>query len=67
MLNCKRETSIEELCEGCPIPFKKFMAHVRSLTFEQKPNYKYLRGQFEGLFREYEYAEDGHFDWILHK
>ena len=28
------------------------MRYVRTLTFEQKPNYKHLRNLFETLFRE---------------
>ena len=43
------------------------MNYVRELSFEQKPNYKYLRGLFEGLFRELNYEDDLKYDWVLHK
>ena len=40
----RKKTSItaEELCEGLPAPFCKFVTHVRSLGFDQKPDYQYL-------------------------
>ena len=58
---------MEELCQGLPMPFKHYMKYVRELSFEQKPNYKYLRGLFEGLFRELNYEDDLKYDWVLHK
>ena len=33
---------VEELCEGLPTPFCKFVTHVRSLHFEEKPDYQHL-------------------------
>jgi hypothetical protein len=32
----------EELCEGLPPPFSKFVIYVRSLGFDEKPDYKHL-------------------------
>ncbi|KAH9036108.1 hypothetical protein EDB85DRAFT_2143240 [Lactarius pseudohatsudake] len=32
----------EELCEGLPTPFRKFVAYVRSLDFDTQPDYQYL-------------------------
>ena len=32
----------EELCEGLPPPFSKFVSYVRSLGFDEKPDYKHL-------------------------
>lgn len=61
------ETTADELCDGFPSQFKRYMDYVRGLAFEEKPNYKMLRGLFEQLFRELEYTEDDQWDWILHK
>ena len=58
---------MEELCQGQPVPFKQFMKYVRNLSFEQKPNYKMLRGLFENMFRELNYEDDGKYDWIVRK
>lgn len=33
---------VEELCEGLPAPFCKFVTYVCSLGFDQKPDYQYL-------------------------
>ena len=49
------DTTVDELCEGFPSQFKKYMEYVRGLDFEEKPNYKSMRGLFEQLFRELEY------------
>ncbi|KAK0638918.1 kinase-like domain-containing protein [Cercophora newfieldiana] len=40
----KQEISIEVLCVGCPPEVAKYMEYVRSLGFEDEPNYEYLRG-----------------------
>jgi len=32
----------EELCEGLPPPFSKFVSYVHSLGFNEKPDYKHL-------------------------
>lgn len=43
VLHKKLSTTAEELCKGLPVPFCKFVAYVRSLGFEQKPDYQYLQ------------------------
>jgi len=42
VLQKKKSTTAEELCEGLPAPFCKFVTHVRSLGFDKKPDYQYL-------------------------
>jgi serine/threonine protein kinase len=40
---CKKTSiTVEELCEGLPTPFCKFVTHVRSLGFDEKPDYQLL-------------------------
>jgi serine/threonine protein kinase len=40
---CKKtQITVEELCEGLPTPFCEFVIHVRSLGFDQKPDYQRL-------------------------
>ena len=43
ILNKKRETSLDELCEGLPEEIKEFIKYSRELKFEQEPDYKYLK------------------------
>jgi hypothetical protein len=42
VLQKKASITVEELCEGLPAPFCKFVTYVRSLSFDQKPDYQYL-------------------------
>ena len=42
ILRKKTSITVEELCEGLPTPFCKFVTYVRSLGFDQKPDYQYL-------------------------
>ncbi len=42
ILQKKLLTMAEELCEGLPVPFSKFVHYVRSLGFDEKPDYQYL-------------------------
>lgn len=46
----KLKTSIEELCEGCPQEFAKYMNYVRNLAFDEKPQYSQMREMFKKLF-----------------
>ncbi|KAI0245504.1 hypothetical protein BJV78DRAFT_1084835, partial [Lactifluus subvellereus] len=36
----KLSIMVEELCEGLPAPFCKFISHVHSLGFDEKPDYQ---------------------------
>ena len=42
ILQKKKLITAEELCEGLPAPFSKFITHVRSLGFNEKPDYQHL-------------------------
>jgi hypothetical protein len=38
----KTSIMVEELCEGLPTPFCKFVTHVCSLSFDEKLDYQFL-------------------------
>jgi serine/threonine protein kinase len=42
VLKLKQATTVKALCEGLPRPFVEFVEHIRSLEFQDKPDYKYL-------------------------
>lgn len=42
----KEETTIEDLCFGCPTSIVKFLKYVRDLKSTTKPKYAMLRGLF---------------------
>ncbi|XP_035716807.1 casein kinase I homolog hhp2-like isoform X2 [Folsomia candida] len=60
----KMGTSINTLCKGCPEEFSKYMAYVRSLNFEETPDYAVVREMFKDLFFNLGYEYDAKFDWI---
>lgn len=37
-----KNTSLAEMCDGCPTEFYKFMEYSRKLNFDDEPNYEYL-------------------------
>ena len=43
VLRKKTTITVEELCKGLPAPFCKFVTHVRSLGFDEKPDYQFLQ------------------------
>lgn len=42
VLRKKISITAEELCNGLPAPFCEFVTHIRSLGFEEKPDYQRL-------------------------
>jgi casein kinase 1 delta len=63
----KMSTSVEELCKGHPSEFVTYLNFCRSLRFEDKPDYSYLRQLFRNLFHRNGYTYDYVFDWNLLK
>jgi hypothetical protein len=56
-------TSEEKLCECLPTEFATYINYVRSLRFEEKPDYTYLRALFRRLFTSRGFKYDNVFDW----
>jgi serine/threonine protein kinase len=40
---------LQELCQNCPKEFLSFIRYARSLEFNEKPNYEYLRNLINGI------------------
>lgn len=55
----------EKLCEGLPSEFALFLSYCRSLNFEDKPDYLYLRKLLRSVFIKEKCTVDGIFDWNL--
>jgi hypothetical protein len=49
LLDIRMAITPSTLCKGLPDEFAVFLNYVRSLEFEQKPDYQYLRGLFSCL------------------
>ena len=60
VLKKKLEITLEELCKKLPIEFANYMHYVKSLRFEDRPDYSYLRR----IFKELLYRENEDFDFI---
>lgn len=52
----KASISLAELCHGCPEEILKVMEYTRSLKFEEKPDYAYLKTLLNSLLNKYELA-----------
>ena len=57
-------TKVEILCEGFPEEFAQYCSYCRTLRFEDKPDYSYLRSLFKNLFKSLEYQYDYKYDWV---
>eukprot|EP00397_Hematodinium_sp_SG-2012_P010677 GEMP01010800.1.p1 GENE.GEMP01010800.1~~GEMP01010800.1.p1 ORF type:complete len:678 (+),score=110.15 GEMP01010800.1:37-2070(+) len=59
----KLSTSIPDLCRVAPKEFVTYFEYVRSLTFEEEPNYTYLRDLFKSVWKRNTFIWDYAFDW----
>ncbi|OAY36471.1 casein kinase 1-like protein 2 [Manihot esculenta] len=63
----KVSTSIEALCRGYPTEFASYFHYCRSLRFDDKPDYAYLKRLFRDLFIREGFQYDYVFDWTILK
>lgn len=66
ILQIKMETRNETLCENIPKQFLAYMNYVKSLEFEQAPDYKMLKNLFHEIMTKFNYENDFEFDWRKH-
>ncbi|KAJ4872021.1 casein kinase I-like 10 [Raphanus sativus] len=63
----KMLTPVELLCKSFPSEFTSYFHYCRSLRFEDKPDYSYLKRLFRDLFIREGYQFDYVFDWTILK
>jgi len=63
----KMSTPIEELCRGFPAEFATYLNYCRTLRFDEKPDYSYLRQLLRNLFHRQGFTYDYVFDWNMLK
>lgn len=63
----KMATAVEVLCKNFPPEFVTYFQVCRSLRFEDKPDYSYMRKLFRDLFIREGYQYDYVFDWTILK
>jgi len=61
----KMTTPTEVLCRGFPNEFAIYLNYCRSLRFDDKPDYSYLRKLFRDLFVREGFQYDYCFDWSV--
>src|SRR5436190_22602667 len=63
----KMTTPTELLCRTFPNEFSIYLNYTRSLRFDDKPDYSYLRKIFRDLFVRESFQYDYVFDWTVYK
>ncbi|KAJ4950948.1 hypothetical protein NE237_027780 [Protea cynaroides] len=63
----KLSTPIEVLCKNHPVEFASYFHYCHSLTFDQRPDYGFLKRLFRDLFTREGYKSDYIFDWTILK
>jgi serine/threonine protein kinase len=58
---------LQQLCNGFPVEFITFLGYCRSLGFDDKPDYSFLRRLFRRLFYRRGFTHDLIFDWTTEK
>jgi len=61
----KMSTPVEVLCKHFPGEFVTYLNYCRSLRFEDRPDYAYLRRLLKDLFFREGYQYDFVFDWTI--
>ncbi|KAI8620333.1 kinase-like domain-containing protein [Chytriomyces sp. MP71] len=61
----KRTVPLEDLCLNYPDEFIVYLRYCRDLTFEETPDYDFLRGLFTQVLTRTGETDDGIFDWML--
>merc|ERR1712070_570135 len=65
IMDRKMSTSTESLCKGFPAEFRSYFEYCRSLRFEDRPDYAYLKRLFKELFYRKGFQYDNMFDWTV--
>ena len=61
----KRNTPFQKLCEGLPFEFEQYLNYVRCLDFDEDPNYEYLKTLFKRIAMRNNF--DYGFEWRMNK
>lgn len=61
----KISTPAEFLCKGFPQELAVFINYAKALKFEEKPDYKYLKGLLATARKANHIEMDGRYDWTV--
>lgn len=60
----EKSRDVAEICKGYHRVIQDLLSYVRSLEFDETPDYVMMRGLVENEFDELGFKEDGFFDWF---
>jgi serine/threonine protein kinase len=63
IMEVKRDTTPEKLCQGFPLEFETYVSYTRNLEYEQDPDYSFLKNLFLKVLRDEGYNFDYYYDW----
>ncbi|KAM0677500.1 hypothetical protein BDAP_002001 [Binucleata daphniae] len=63
ILKKKQEIMIPDLCDGMPTVFHEYFIYVGTLSYDETPNYKFLRGLFTEEMKKRRMKYDYSFEW----
>lgn len=61
----KMSIPIEVQCKGLPIEISTFLSYCRSLKFNDKPDYSFLRRILKDLLEREGHKIDYRYDWTI--
>ena len=67
MLLLKKYISNEEICNKLPSEFSLYLKYCKSLSFEQDPDYEFLRNLFRSILLRMNTINDSIFTWTQRK
>lgn len=59
----KMNATSNELFKNLPQQYKTVYNYIRSLNFNEKPDYTYIRSQIRAIFLKHNYKYDYVYDW----
>eukprot|EP00928_Gymnodinium_smaydae_P072682 TRINITY_DN559_c0_g2_i3.p1 TRINITY_DN559_c0_g2~~TRINITY_DN559_c0_g2_i3.p1 ORF type:complete len:360 (-),score=49.70 TRINITY_DN559_c0_g2_i3:141-1076(-) len=65
IMDKKMSTPVEVLCKHFPCEFVTYLNYCKSLRFEDRPDYAYVRRLLKDLFFRESYQYDFVFDWTI--
>ena len=61
--NLKKNTNTQKLCKNLPNEFAEYLEYCQKLSFEQDPDYEYLRNLFRKILANINEENDFKFSW----
>ena len=63
----KKDTKLDELCEGCPKEFKQIIKYIRKLGYKETPDYSFIKYMLNKVRKRNKILNDSKYDWDTDK